>query len=347
MKASVVAGWVAVCLMLLIGAGCGGEATKDPRSGRQMPPPKLPPGYSSSKDVPLDEHLKTQADQEIAKALRDPDPNVRAHAIEAAADVTGDKHATEIIAALSDKDPLVRYAGCFAAGDLKLKEAQPKLLEMIDDKDSGVRVVVRYALHRLGNYKYSHDLEEMAKDPEARVRGTTADVLGKIGDPSAINVLRPMRHDLNPAVRQQTAVSMWRLGSQQGMQDLIGLSISPYQDDKKIVLRGLAEPRNRNVIQHIRINLTDDAPEVCLVAAGAMGMLGCDEGYGIAQKGAVSEDPRQRVLAALGFGAIGRSDAQDMLRKLLSDSNPDVRIAAAEAIFQLKPHFVDECSLDK
>ena len=347
MKASVAAGWFAVGLMLLIGAGCGGDATKDPRTGRQMPPPRLPPGYSSSKDVPLDPQLKAQADQEIAKALHDRDPNVHAHAIEAAAAVTGDKHAGEIIDALSDKDPLVRYAACLAVGDLKLKDAQPKLLEMIDDKDSGVRVVVRYALHRLGNVKYSHDLEEMAKDPEARVRGTTAQVLGMIGDPTAINVLRPMRHDFNPAVRQQTAVSMWRLGSQQGMQDLIGLTVSPYQDDKKVVLLALAQPRNRNVIQHIRINLTDDAPGVCLVAARAMGMLGCDEGYGIAQKGAVSEDPRQRVLAALAFGAIGRSDAQDTLRKLLSDSDPDVRIAAAEAIFQLKPHFVNECSLDK
>jgi HEAT repeat protein len=206
-----------------------------------------------------------------------------------------------------------------------------------------VRVVVRYALHRVGNFKYSHDREEMAKDPQARVRGTAAMVLGMMGDPSAINVLRPMRHDFNAPVRQQVAVSLWRLGSQQGMQDLIGLTVSPYQDDKKVVLLGLAEPRNRNVIQHIRINLTDAAPEVCLVAARGMGMLGCDEGYGIAQKAVKSEDPRQRVLAALAFGAIGRSDAQEMLKKLLGDGNADVRIAAGEAVMQLKPHFADEC----
>jgi len=73
-----------------------------------------------------------------------------------------------------------------------------------------------------------------------------------------------------------------------------------------------------------------------LVAARAMGMLGSDEGYVIAQKGATSSDANQRVLAALAFGAIGRSDTQDMLRKLLADKDANVRIAAATAILQLK-----------
>ncbi len=165
-----------------------------------------------------------------------------------------------------------------------------------------------------------------------------------IGDRTATNVLKPLRVDINPAVRQQASVSLWQLGNAQGLADLVGLTVSPYQDDKKVVLLGLAGPHNHNVVQHIRPALTDDAPEVCLVAARGMGMLGCDEGYGVAQKGVKSEDPRQRVLAALALGAIGRSDAQEMLRKLLADGNADVRVAAAEAILQLKAHFVDECS---
>jgi HEAT repeat protein len=337
--------WVSrVLLLSLVGAGVGCGGKGDSPKGREMPPGKLPPGYPAAKDVPIDGRLRAAADRELVAGLHAEQADVRAHAIEATRDATGDAHAKDLIAALSDPDPLVRYAACLAVGDLRLKDGREKLTVLTEDKDSGVRVVARYALHRLGYFKYSHDLEELAKSPEDAVRGTTALVLGMIGDTSALNVLRPMRHDYNPAVRQQAAVSMWRLGSQQGLADLIGLTVSPYQDDKKVVLLGLAAPHNRQVIQHIRINLTEDAPEVCLVAARAMGMLGCDEGYGIAQKGVKSQDPRQRVLAALALGAIGRSDAQDMLRKLLSDSNADVRVAAAEAILQLKPHFVDECS---
>jgi HEAT repeat protein len=66
-------------------------------------------------------------------------------------------------------------------------------------------------------------------------------------------------------------------------------------------------------------------------------MVGSDEGFGVAVKASKSTDPRQRVLAALALGAIGRSDAQDTLRKLLSDGDPDVRLAAATALLQLKP----------
>jgi HEAT repeat protein len=74
---------------------------------------------------------------------------------------------------------------------------------------------------------------------------------------------------------------------------------------------------------------------VSLVAARAMGMLGSGAGYGVAMKGAKSVDPRQRHLAALAFGAIGRADAQPFLAPLLKDPESDVRLAAATAILQL------------
>ena len=70
-------------------------------------------------------------------------------------------------------------------------------------------------------------------------------------------------------------------------------------------------------------------------AARAAGMLGSDEGYGVAMQGEKSADPRQRALAAMAYGAIGRSDAQPRLAKLLKDVDPDVRLAAANAIMQI------------
>lgn len=333
-------------LLALVAGGCGGGGP-DPRTGREILRSKPPPAYPKSKDVALDPALRASAEEALARGLRDVDPNVRAHAIEAVKESAGAARGRELVALLSDPDPLVRYAACLAVGELKLADAKEPLLKLIDDKDAGVRVVARFALHQLGNFKYSHDLEEMAKDPQAAVRGTTAMVLGMIGDPSAVAVLRPMRRDVYQGVREQAAVSLWRLGDEQGLRDLVGYTLSPYQDDQKVALLGLAGPHNRNVIQHVRTSLTNDVPEVALVAARAIGMLGCDEGYGVARLGAANSDPRQRVLAALAFGAIGRGDAQPTLGKLLTDANADVRIAAAAAILQLKPHFVDECSTDR
>ena len=162
-------------------------------------------------------------------------------------------------------------------------------------------------------------------------------VLGLLGDASAVNVLRGMRVDIEPAVRQQAAEALWRLGDEQGMADLIGLSVSRYPDDEMIGLLGLAQPHDVRIRQHVRGGLVSDWPEVNLVAARAMGILGSDEGYGIVLQGAKSADPTDRLLATLAFGAIGRSDSQDLLRELLKDSESSIRIAAATSILQLKP----------
>jgi HEAT repeat protein len=66
-----------------------------------------------------------------------------------------------------------------------------------------------------------------------------------------------------------------------------------------------------------------------------MGQLGSDDGYGVALKGAKSGQGRQRFLAALAFGAIGRTDAQGTLRNLLKDKDRRVRVAAAAAVLEI------------
>ena len=325
-----------VLAMLIFGvAGCP-PREPDMRQGRVPGPSKQPPTYPAARNVPLDKSLRNDAQKELVSALRSVDPEVRAHALEGLEKADTPDRDAMIVAALSDQEGLVRYAACLATGQLEIKSAHATLLKLADDHDPAVRVAARYALHRIGDYRHSHELEQLSHDPEAQVRGTTAMVLGMLGDPSALKVLAPMRLDPSPPVRQQAAAAMWQLGSEQGLHDLIGWSVSRFPDDEIMGLTGLAEPRNREVIQHVRAALVSDWPQVNLTAARAMGMLGSDEGYGIALIGAKSVDPAERIAAATALGAIGRSDSQDLLRKLLHDSDANVRIAAAEAILELK-----------
>ena len=339
------AGWLALFALTLTSAiGCGmpdGTNGKevDMRAGRVPPASAHVAAYPASRNVPLDPSLRASAERELQGDLKSNDPEIRAHALEALWRGSA-AQASEVLKAMDDPDAFVRYAGCLAAGQIRLKEAHDALLRLADDHDPAVRVVARYGLHRIGDYRYSHDLEQLSRDPQPQVRGTTAMVLGMLGEPSALKVLKPMRTDHHPAVRQQASAAMWQLGSQQGMDDLISWSLSKYPDDRMMAFIGLAEPRNRSVIQHVRNGLVSEYRQVALTAARAMGMLGSDEGYGLAEQGAASADPGERIEAALAFGAIGRSDAQDVLKKLLSDSDTNVRIAAAEAILELKPEFV-------
>jgi HEAT repeat protein len=315
--------------------GCGGGRNK-PRPVRLNKLPKSPPAVPPQQNVAIDPALVAAARQEILSAALVNDPLIRAHAMEGLKDGLGAPAAEWIIRGLTDNDPVVRFAAALAAGELRLHQAKNALLVLSDDADPSVRVGAKFALHRIGDTRQSHDLELTAKDPVPRTRGDTALVLGLLGEPSAVKILMPMLFDNNPAVRLQAAEALWRLKSENGLQSLVSFSVSKFPDDQMIALLALAAPRDRRVLGHLEGELTSDYDEVSLVAARGAGLLGSDRGYGVALKGAKSADPRQRMLAAMAFGAISRTDAQPVLATLLKDADPDVRLAAATALLQLK-----------
>ena len=335
-------------------AGCAGNrnprtagATKKQLEGRVPPKPKAPPAVPPRKDVPLDPQLASDARQVLLGAAQSKERTLRANALEAMREVPDDVSRQAILKALGDDEPIVRFSAAMAAGELKLADAKPALLSMVDDPNKNVQVAVRFALHKLGITDHSHDLEKFAQDPDPGVRGNTALVVGLLGEPSALRpggILRTLRLDPQATVRQQASEAMWRLGDADAKDDLLALTVSAFADDQMIGVMALAGPRKSEVQKYVGGMLTSDYAEVSLVAARAMGMLGSDEGYGVALKGAKSGNKAQRFLAALAFGAIGRTDAQPALRNLLKDKDDRVRVAAAAAVLQLgKP--ADSASL--
>ncbi len=329
---------VLTSLMLASAAGCGGGAAQGGR-GFAPPPPKHPPDYPKARNEALDKSLTARAEQVLVEALGSTEPIQRAHAIEGFRLSENRSHAAELIRMLGDPAPIVRFAAALAAGEMKLEEARAPLKRMLQDADRSVQVAARFAQHRLGDFSHSHDLEAYAQDDDPvegpRVRGNTALVLGLLGEPSALKILKKLRRDPAPTVRQQASEAGWRLGDREARNEVIALISSRYVDDEMLGLLAVAAPRNREVLGHVQAAMTTDYPEVNLVAARAAGMLYSDWGYGIATQGAKSDNPTQRYLAALAFGAIGRSDSQGMLAKLVGDTEPEVRVAAATAILQL------------
>jgi HEAT repeat protein len=316
-------------------ADATGHPTREELRGRIVKAPKEPDPPPARKDVPLDPALTAAATTELSAASRAGDATLRANALEAMRDVPGDVPKQAILKGLEDDQAVVRFAAGMAAGERQLEEARKPLLGMVDDPDRNVQVAVRFALHKLGITDYSHDLEDTARSDDAGVRGNTALALGLLGEKSGMKILRVLSRDRDAAVRQQSYEAMWRLGDHGAVDDLVALTVSTYVDDQMIGYLALAAPREPSVREHVRSGLTSDYIEVAMVAARAMGMLGSDEGYRIAEKGSKGGDARQRFLAALAFGAIGRTDAQPILRTLIKDKDPRVRVAAAAAVLQL------------
>ena len=317
--------------------GQAGRPSRDQLAARVPPPPKPPPKVPPRKDVPLDPALVNAAREQLAAAARSPDATLRSNALEAMREVPDDVSRQAISRALEDEKPIVRFSAAMAAGELRLADAKQALLGMVDDPDPHVQIAVRFALHKLGITDYSHDLEKTARETNPGVRGNTALVLGMLGEKSALKILKVLRTDEHAAVRQQASEAMWRLGDPAAREDLLALTVSAYADDQMVGYLALAGPRKPDVEKFISSGLTSDYREVALVAARAMGMLGSDAGYGVALRGAKSGEAAQRFLAALAFGAIGRTDAQPLLRELVKDKDAKVRVAAAAAVLQLTP----------
>ena len=262
---------------------------------------------------------------------------IRGHALEAQKQLLGEKAKDDIVKSLADTEPRVRFAAAMAVGDLKLASAKDDVVKLVDDNDVNVRIAVRYALHRLGDYRFSHDLERTAVDQDMRVRSNTAMVLGKIEGPSALKLLMPMRRDVEASVRLQVAEALLQHGDERGLKTLVAASVSAYPDDVMIAYTAMAATKDQKLIGHVQAGLNNDYPEIALASARAMGELGSDMGYGVALMGAKSKMPLHRYLGALALGTIGRSDSQEVLESLLHDKeSPDIRLAAAFALLQLK-----------
>jgi HEAT repeat protein len=323
-----------ICLLAPLTALAAADASKVgqkvPKETRPIPP--VPP----VRQVAIDEHLQAEARDVIKAALASPDRIVRAHAIEAAKSLAGEAARDEIVKGLRDPETVVRFAAAMAVGDAKIVSAKDEILKLIDDNDPGVRVAVRYALHMLGDFRFSHDLERTAADPDPSVRGNTAIVLGRVPQPSAIRLLAPMQKDLEPAVRLQVAEALWRHGDERGLKTLVAASISAYPDDVIVSYLAISSSKNQKLLPHLQAGLNNEYPQIALAAARGMGELGSDAGYGVALEGARSRDPMLRYMAAIAFGAIGRSDSQEVLATLLHDKEAeDIRLAAAYSLLQI------------
>ena len=305
-----------------------------------------PPMYPRAVKTPIDPALQTKAKAEIESALHSSDELLRGNAIETLKETHLPGSDEKIVAALSDRSLFVRKAAAMAVGELKIKSALSKLPALLD-ADTGTtpaqatnadqeRMAGIFAMHRLGNPQYTHELEKCAFDTRPGIRRETAFILGLLDEKSAIPILQKMlQDDTDVNVRLMAGEALWRLGDEKGEDALLSATVSSIASDQMLAALALAQPRDTRVLGHIQSMFGSDYLEVNLVCARAAGMLGNGLGYGYAVNGTQSNDPRQRSLAAMAFGDIGRSDAQQYLARLIKDENPNVRLAAAKALVEI------------
>ncbi|HNQ23542.1 MAG TPA: HEAT repeat domain-containing protein [Phycisphaerae bacterium] len=286
-------------------------------------------------------------------------PAVRAEAVEAYETVAGDEGLPWLRLALLDDHPAVRFAACVVLGVRQDRVALAALQQRLDDADPSVRVAARFALHRLGDDRRTGEIPTYLLDHEdAAVRRNAALVLGRFAPPEKPNqpsglvkVLAKAMRDRDPGVQQHALEAMARLGLPEARQQLRFLANSGVGAEEVFALNALAETRDRSCAELFRSKLaTATHIETRLAAARGLGLLGFDDGLGLAVQATRYSQPRRdepddppgqqilrvRQLALVALGGIGSPAALPTLTQVMHDnSDPRVQVAAARAILEI------------
>lgn len=286
-----------------------------------------------------------QAQAIVLASLADPDPRLRANALEVIA-TTGQVTLMPRAARLF-RDPVfpVRFHAAVAAGDLQYALAKNELAGLLNDPDENVRLAAAYALMRLGQPEHFRRLCEGVTSTDQTVRANAALLLGKSGRQEALKFLywTLQQRDSADKVLFQAAQAIAMLGDERIFPKLWTRLISAYADDRVIGIEGMAALGTARAKNAVVTMLDDPVVEVRLAAATQLGKLG--EPIGEAEvlealeKDLADEtDPRAhervKVLVALAIGEIGTAPLTRHLPKLLADSSTRVRMAAAKAVLQ-------------
>jgi HEAT repeat protein len=288
---------------------------------------------------------QSQASQIILDGLADPDPQIRANAVEVVVTTRQVRFMPRVQRLLRDETVPVRFLAILAVGDLEYSLAKNDIAQLLDDPNPNIKMAAAYAMMKLGDAQYYKVFRDQVTSEDQTVRANAALLLGKSGQKDAVRFLYWVlqRPDSADKVVFQALESIALQHDERIYQRLWSRLISKYADDRLLGIRAMGALGTEQAKNAIITMLDDNILEVRLAAAEQLGKLG--EPIGEATVAAVFEKNllaemdaegkyRVKVLTALAIGEI-RSEALDKhLPPLLADASNPVRLAAAKAVMR-------------
>ncbi len=316
------------CTMLLL-LGC--EQTAQPRIASTPPPPVVAGG-----------NLSGLARQIVLNGLTDPDPQIRANAIEVAATTGQVLLMPRVHRLLADEAVPVRFLTILAVGDLEYGLAKNDIARLLEDPNPNIKIAAAYAMLKLGRPEYYKLISNAVASTDQTVRANAALLLGKSGRQEGLRFLywTLQREDSDDKVILQAAESIAMLHDHRIYPKLWTRLISAYADDRVIGIRAMGALATEQAKNALVTMLDDPVPEVRLAAAEQLGKLGDpigeEEVLEVFQKDLTKGmdaqgQERIKTLAALAIGEIGTDKLTKYLPPLLQDPSKKVRLAAAKA----------------
>jgi HEAT repeat protein len=251
--------------------------------------------------------------------------------------------------ALGDANPAVRFAAVITAAKLKYKDLAPAIEPLIKDENPSVRAAAIFGLYTLGQKVDLTPLSDLLRSPEPSLRSNVAMLLGLLGDKSAVPMLKSAAEVPMPrasaaqiaVTRVQIAEAIAKLGDDKSPRrsaELDALRAGIYNmnfDEVRILaVNAVGEVQDRGVEGSLERLLTEGPFELQLAAAASLRRLGNPRGLSIAIQYSAHESAPVRAQAAWALGWFNGKLSYNHLARLLNDTDPHVRVAAAASIIR-------------
>jgi HEAT repeat protein len=288
---------------------------------------------------------QSQANQIVLDALADPDPQVRANAIEVVTTSRQVRFMSRVQGMLRDEAIPVRFLAIVAVGDLEYGMAKNDVAQLLNDPNPNIKMAAAYTMMKLGDQQFYKVVRDQVTSEDQTVRANAALLLGKSGQKDAVRFLywTLQRPDSADKVILQALESIAMQHDERIYPKLWSRLISAYADDRLLGIRAMGALGTEQAKNAIITMLDDNIVEVRLAAAEQLGKLGQPIGEArvaeVFDKNLLADmDPesqqRTKVLSALAIGAIGSESLSKHLPLLLRDPSKPVRLAAAKAVLR-------------
>ncbi|MFN7554443.1 HEAT repeat domain-containing protein [Microcystis sp.] len=269
---------------------------------------------------------------ELLKALKDSDEDVRGNAVEALGKIGTETAIAGLLKALEESNKDVRWKAAFALGKIGSETAIPGLLKALKDSDKDVRSNAVVALCKIGSETAIAGLFKVLEHSDKDVRGNAAFALGKIGSETAIPRSLKALENSDRNARRSAAFALGKIGSETA----IPVLLKALEDSDGYVrwkaAAGLAKISSETAIPGLLKALEDSDEDVRGNAVWVLGNIGSETAIAGLLKTLEHSNKDVRGKAAEALGNIGSETAIAGLLKALKDSDEDVRMYAAEAL---------------
>lgn len=214
-----------------------------------------------------------------------------------------------------------RHAAVLALGRIPDARVQKALLAALSDREDQVRCAAVEALGRLGDRRTAVPLVSILTDKQKNVRAAAAEVLGHLGNPAAVEPLRGLLKDHAWEVRQAAVLSLGRLRDKVSLAVMTEMLHDREHEVRETACRALELLGEPGAITALVLALKDEKPNVRQRATAALTSL--DRTWWQTDAARAAAPQLQAVLQHNDYWV--RQSAADVLARLTHTQTAELR----------------------